>query len=284
MLKNDLAAVLQELPKNIGKEKHQNFVSKIMTVFGNYSQYYDLLYRDKDYATEAEFIHKLIQNYAPNAQSILELGCGTGHHAELLAKYGYKIQGVDLSEEMLKKAGDRLAQLPPDIANGLKFTQGDIRTLKLNQQFDVIISLFHVISYQTSNPDLLATFETVKKHLKPGGIFIFDCWYGPGVLSDRPSVRVKRLENEQIKVTRIAEPVMYPNKNLVDVNYQVFITNKTTGAVEELQETHTMRYLFKPELELMLSNFQLSIKEYKEWLTQKEPNFDTYGVYFVVSY
>ncbi|MBD0389278.1 MAG: class I SAM-dependent methyltransferase, partial [Nostoc sp. C3-bin3] len=160
-------------------------------------------------------------------------------------------------------------------------SQGDLRTIRLNRHFDAIISLFHVISYQTTNQDLQATFATAKAHLKPGGVFIFDCWYGPAVLSDRPSVRVKRLEDEEISITRIAEPVMHPTQNLVDVNYQVFIKDQNNGAVEELQETHRMRYLFKPEVDLLFKNFQLEPIECREWMTNSEPGFDTWGVYFV---
>ena len=52
--------------------------------------------------------------------------------------------------------------------------------------------------------------STAAKHLKPNGVFIFDFWYGPGVLTDPPVVRLKRLENEEIEVLRIAEPVMHP--------------------------------------------------------------------------
>lgn len=253
-----------------------------MTVFRNYARYYDLLYHDKDYVGEAKFIHQLIQTHAPDAQNILELGCGTGNHAVLLAKEGYQIQGVDFSGEMLQKASDRLSQLPTELASKLEFSQGDIRSVRLDKQFDVVLSLFHVISYQTTNEDLLAAFATVKEHLKPGGIFIFDVWYGPTVLSDRPTVRVKRLEDEEINVTRIAEPVMHPNDNLVDVNYQVFITDKSSGAVEELQETHKMRYLFQPEIELFLANSNLKSVDYREWMTNNLPGFNTWGVYFVV--
>jgi SAM-dependent methyltransferase len=252
-----------------------------MSVFGNYARYYDLLYRDKDYVGEAQFIHRLIKTHAPNAQNILELGCGTGNHAVLLAKEGYKIHGVDLSQEMLQKADSRLSQLPPELASRLKFSHGDICEVRLNQTFDVVISLFHVISYQTKNEDLLAAFATVKEHLKPGGIFIFDVWYGPAVLTERPTVRVKRLEDEKILVTRIAEPVIYPNENLVDVNYQVFIRDKSKDAVEELRETHRMRYLFQPEAKLFMMNFGLEVIECKEWMTCSEPDFSTWGVYFV---
>ena len=254
-----------------------------MTIFGNYARYYDLLYQDKDYEKEAQFIQRLIQNHAPQAKSILEFGCGTGHHAYLLANDGYFVHGIDQSSEMLERANSRIVESPQSVGDRLSFSQGDIREIRLNRQFDVITSLFHVVSYQTTNQDLMAIFATVKKHLNPGGIFIFDVWYGPAVLSDRPSVRVKRLENESIQVTRIAEPLMYPNENLVDVNYDVFITDKITGVVEQLQEKHTMRYLFKPELENYLSNFRLKIIDNKEWLTQKEPSFKTLGVYFIVN-
>ena len=253
-----------------------------MNIFNNYAHYYDLLYQDKDYVSEAEFIAKIIQNYAPHGNNILELGCGTGIHACLLAERGYQVRGVDQSNEMLVTANSRLDNLDLELKNKLSFTLGDIRNLHINQQFDVIISLFHVISYQTTNQDLQTTFAIVKEHLRPNGIFIFDVWYGPSVLSDRPTIRIKRLEDERIKVTRIAEPIMYPNDNLVDVNYNIFITNKLSGEIEELQETHTMRYLFKPELENLLANCQLEIIDSKEWVTNQEPGFNTWGVYFVV--
>ncbi|MBD2775934.1 class I SAM-dependent DNA methyltransferase [Iningainema tapete] len=253
-----------------------------MSVFGNYARYYDLLYQDKDYVGEAKFIVELLKLYAPCTQSILELGCGTGTHAILLAKENYQVYGVDLSSEMLDKASDRTLQLPQQLSSRLKFLQGDIRSIRLEQQFDCIISLFHVFSYQTTNEDLQAAFLTAKTHLKPGGVLIFDCWYGAAVLSDRPTVRIKRLEDEQVQITRIAEPIMHPNDNLVDVKYQVFIKDKGNGVVEELQETHRMRYLFKPEVELLLKQFEMELLESREWMTNKEPGFDTWGVYFVV--
>lgn len=252
-----------------------------MKLFGNYARYYNLLYRDKDYAGEARFIHQLLQTHAPGVRSILELGCGTGTHASLLANEGYEVHGVDLSAEMLQQACDRMTQLPQELALKLTFSQGDIRTIHIERQFDAIISLFHVFSYQTTNEDLQAAFATARRHLKPGGVFIFDCWYGPAVLSERPSTRVKRLEDEEISITRIAESVMHPNQNLVDVNYQVFIKDKNTGAVEELQETHQMRYLFNPEIDLLLKESDFKLIENREWMSNREPGFDTWGVYFV---
>jgi SAM-dependent methyltransferase len=255
-----------------------------MEVFGAYSHYYDLLYGSKNYVGEAQFVHQLLQVYAPNTKSILDLGCGTGTHATLLAKYGYNIHGIDFSLEMLRRANQNLEQAPGNLAAQLKFSQGDIRKLQLNQQFDAIISLFHVVSYQTTNEDLAATFATVKTHLKPNGVFIFDCWYGPAVLSDRPTVRVKELEDELLQITRTAKPIIYPNENIVDVNYHIVTQNKTNGTVQELQETHRMRYLFQPELDLIMTSVGLKRQTSQEWMTTKAPGFDTWGVCFVASH
>jgi len=251
-----------------------------MMVFGNYARYYDLLYRDKDYEAEANYIHDLIQRHAPKSNSILELGCGTGRHAALLAQKGYAIHGVDMSESMLAEAEQRRTQLAQEVSERLSFSLGDIRKVRVERTFDVVASLFHVISYQTTNEDLAAAFATARAHLKPGGLFVFDCWYGPAVLTDRPEVRAKKLEDEKIQVTRIAVPEIYPNENRVDVNYQLFIRDKVTREVEEVQESHNMRYLFSPEVAKLLSDNGMKPVFSCEWMTDREPGLTTWGVCF----
>ncbi|HBG05741.1 MAG: methyltransferase type 11 [Geobacteraceae bacterium GWC2_58_44] len=252
-----------------------------MEVFGAYSRYYNLFYQDKDYPGEAEYVESLIGKHLPGAKSILDLGCGTGRHDLLLAQMGYQVAGVDMSEEMLAVANTQLADLTPH-PSSLNFHHGDIRSIRLEQSFDVVVSLFHVMSYQTGNEELAAAFATVRAHLKPGGICIFDCWYGPAVLTDRPVVRIKRLEDEEIAVTRLVEPVMYPDQNLVELKYHVFIRVKESGVVEEIKESHLMRYLFRPELELLLREAGLTLIDASEWMTGRKPGFDTWGVCFVV--
>jgi hypothetical protein len=71
------------------------------TVFTDYARYYDLLYRDKDYAVEGDYVAGLIKKYHPVAQSILELGSGAGIHANLLAKKGFTVHGIERSPETL---------------------------------------------------------------------------------------------------------------------------------------------------------------------------------------
>ena len=126
-----------------------------MNQFGNlYSQYYDLFYSDKDYHGEAEYIDSLIKNSSKNTKAILDMGCGTGKHASLLCDKGYSVHGIDLSEDMLKIAETRRN----DREEQLSFSHSNIQELDL-KKFDVVVSLFHVMSYQNSNEELI-------KHLK----------------------------------------------------------------------------------------------------------------------
>ncbi len=246
-------------------------------VFNSYAQYYDLLYRDKDYRAESEYIATLLRKQSPKAQHLLEMGCGTGAHAEQLASFGYFVHGLDLSETMLKRATSRKSKLAKDIAQRLSFQCGDIRDIHTGDQFDAVIALFHVISYQTSNIDLNAVFSNAATQLRPGGVFLFDFWYGPAVLTQRPEVRVKRLENEKIKVTRIAEPKMRTNENVVEVNYSVFIESKSTGQIEQVQETHEMRYLFLPELRSYLASAGFLEISSGAWLTDQQLSTDSWA-------
>lgn len=253
----------------------------LMSVFGNYARYYDLLYKDKDYVGETAYMVGLLKKYAPSAHRLIELGCGTGKHAALLAEQGYAVQGVDFSREMLAQAQARAAQLPPDLQQRLAFSYGDVRSVRIGHTVDAALSLFHVVSYQTENADILAEFNTAAAHLSPGGVFLFDVWYGPAVLTDRPAVRVKRLEDEAIRVVRLAEPRLRPNDCCVDVNYHVFITDKASGAVEEVRETHHMRYLFQPEITHLLAQSGFDLIHAEEWMTAKPLGFDTWGACFV---
>lgn len=252
-----------------------------MTVFAGYSRYYDLLYRDKDYNAEALYISQLIKTHAPEATSIMEIGCGTGAHAAELAAMGYSVDGVDMSAGMLEAADVRSRDLAPDIQSKLCFTQGDARSVRLGRKFDVVISLFHVMSYQTSNEDLAAAFQTAKDHLEPGGIFVFDCWYGPAVLRQWPATTRKHLSDDDTTVDRIAEPLIHPNRNVVDVNYTVTVTDRKTGTVEELRETHYMRYLFTPEIEMALAAAGMKLIDSRAWMSHERPGFDSWGACFV---
>lgn len=244
-----------------------------MTIFGDYSRYYDLLYAGKDYAGEAGYVAKLIKASNAGACSILDLGCGTGRHARELATLGFEVCGVDLSPEMIEVA----RQTPAD---GVSYVQGDIGSVRLERRFDVVSALFHVFSYQTSNAALSAAFATAAAHLDAGGLLVFDAWYGPAVLSCQPEVRVKRLGNDEVEIVRIAEPVLHADLNTVDVHYEVHVRNLISGSNSTITESHSMRYLFGPEVESYAAAAGMKLVASEEWLTGKRPGVDTWGVVF----
>lgn len=247
-----------------------------MKVFEDYSKYYDLMYKDKDYASEVAYIDSLIKKFSPNAASLLNLGCGTGNHDFYLADKGYNITAVDQSEEMIKSARLKSKGSNPE------FGLGDIRSYRSNKKFDAVISLFHVMSYQTSNEDLLLSLKTAKAHMKDNGVFIFDCWYGPGVLHDKPALRIKKLEDEHIAVERHSVPLLDINKNTVEVKFNVDIANKLTGEKNTISESHLMRYLFYPEMELMAQINGLKIIGFYIWMSVDEPTLETWYSVFVM--
>lgn len=250
-----------------------------MDSFGFYSQYYDLLYKDKDYAAEVEYVCALLHKYTIKGpcKSILELGCGTGIHAELMSRRGLSVHGVELSQSMLDAAMQRSAAAEGELC----FAQGDARHYRAGRKFNAVISLFHVLSYQIRQDDLRGMLKTASEHLDGGGLFVFDFWYGPAVLWQQPALRVKRLENERVSVVRIAEPVLHDADNVVDVNYTIFAEDRLNGQIEKLEETHRMRYFFLAELDDELSRAGFARLVAEEWLSGATPSKETWGVTIV---
>ncbi len=247
--------------------------------FEDYCSYYDLLYQDKDYEGEVKYIDNLIQRFRGvrkgDTVSVLELGCGTGKHASLLNAMGYRVHGIDLSDEMIEIAKKKEC-------HELSFTSGDVRHYRDDTLYDVVISLFHIASYQRTNEDLKQYFETASIHLKSGGVFIFDFWYGPAVLTQKPETRVKEAENEDYRVIRTVRSILLPNENAVDVHYTIHAYNKANPMLKTIQETHHMRYLFLPEVRQLLKDTGFSVEpdigSFEEWMSGKEPSCDTWGV------
>jgi SAM-dependent methyltransferase len=230
--------------------------------FNTYSKYYDLLYKDKDYQSEAGYVADIIKAECPDAKNIIELGCGTGNHAAKLCKYGYRLTGLEISKEMVTLAKEKNIE-------GFNPLVADITDFTIEEKYDVAISLFHVISYISSNTDLISCFKKVNEHLNSKGIFIFDVWYSPAVYIQNPETRIKRMSNDIINVTRIAESVLYYNSNTVEVNYEIMIQNKETSVMELFKEKHTMRHFSIPEIELLATHTNFNLIKTEEFSTKK---------------
>ena len=206
-----------------------------------YASFYDALYSEKDYEAECNLIEELVRRYGDGAfGTVLDLGCGTGGHSIPLTRRGYAVTGVDRSEAMLAEARRKSgASGPPE------FVHGDVRHIDLGRRFDVVLMMFAVLGYQTSDHDLGQALSAVGGHLRSGGLFIGDVWYGPAVVEIKPSDRSKTVKTANGELTRVATPNLDSIYNLCTVNYEL-----TLGDDPEVwKEQHTMRYFFTEELE-----------------------------------
>jgi SAM-dependent methyltransferase len=245
--------------------------------FADYARYYDLLYRDKDYADEADYVARTLRTVAPNARSILELGSGTGRHGRLLAAMGFDVFGIERSPDMAASAAATVTG-----AGSFSCAVGDARTVQLERRFDAVIALFHVTSYQTKDADLRAMFATASRHLLPAGVFLFDVWHGPAVLAQRPERRVKRVADTALEVTRTATPRLDVERHTVKVTYDVECRDRRSGEVVRFSEDHLVRYLFPEEIEQLAAGAGMHAIRSEEFVAGRPPSPATWGVAYLL--
>ncbi|MFI5232633.1 MAG: class I SAM-dependent DNA methyltransferase [Gemmatimonadales bacterium] len=218
-------------------------------VFGQqYAHQYDALYGEKNYAAECDAVEELFRRHATHpVHTLLDLGCGTGSHAQLFAQRGYAVTGVDRSPAMLglarKKvdgASARPAATPPS------FVEGDVRDVRLGGKFDAVLMMFAVLGYQTSDADVAAAMRTVASHLKPGGVFVCDVWFGPAVIAIGTSDRHKVIDvpDGQLHRTSSGEIDRAHHTCRVDFRTWRVVQGRT---LDESTESHTMRFFFGGE-------------------------------------
>lgn len=242
--------------------------------FARYATLYDLVYSGKDTQAEVNFVLGELESHGVRSGArILELGSGTGRHARLIAASGHEIVGVESSKEMI--------QLAEPIA-GFSFLQGDARTVRLDQSFDAVLSLFHVLSYQTSQKDVRDFFSTARAHLAPGGLFGFDVWYSPAVHAIRPESRTLFKENDAVSLVRQAYPEEDLEKSLVTVNYDFCITDKASGSENHFVERHVMRHFSHNEIVRNATDLGFELLGSCEFLTGNAPSRETWGVWFML--
>jgi len=249
--------------------------------FRNYSAIYDLLYRHKDYAAEADYVARTVRSVCPHAVQILELGSGTGRHGRLLAQLGFRVHGIERSPEMVAMA--RAAPAEHGEAAGLFTCEvGDLCTIALGRKFDAVVALFHVVSYQATDENLQAAFRTAADHLAEGGVFLFDVWHGPAVLAVRPAHRTKQIENERYRVTRTARPELDSERRVVNVTYDFETVDRQSGETSRFSEEHPMRYLFPTEIDALARSCGLRRILDEEFATGARPSERTWGVVYML--
>ncbi|NQZ44412.1 MAG: class I SAM-dependent methyltransferase [Flavobacteriaceae bacterium] len=189
--------------------------------------------------------------------AILELCCGTGRLTLPLAQKGHQIDGVDFTPSMLEKAKNKASEA--DIS--IRFIEGDIRTLELKKQYDLVFIPFNSIHHMYTNADLFKALATVAKHLKPKGRFIFDCFnpdLGLLVNGQNQPYEISKYTTDDGRAVRIEEHMMYDSTTQVNRIKWEFYINDSFDSTQQLD----MRLFFPQELDAYLqwNGFQITQK------------------------
>ncbi|HVV27180.1 MAG TPA: class I SAM-dependent methyltransferase [Rhizomicrobium sp.] len=253
-----------------------------MSVFGKtYAGAYDSLYGEKDYASECDMIEALmLRPGSSRAAKLLDLGCGTGNHAIPLAQRGHRVSGVDLSEAMLIQARDKASAA--GISANTDFYLGDVRDIRLSAgKFDAAIMMFAVLGYQQTDDDVLAALRTARAHITTGAPFIFDVWYGPGVMADKPGPRERIIEQDGERIVRRTDSILDERNHLCTVRFNLEIW-RHEKMIDQIREEHRMRFFFPDELEHFAekSGFSLvTLRNFPAWTEVVSPYaWNTVGV------
>lgn len=115
----------------------------------------------------------------PSGARLLDLACGQGRHAHLLALAGYDVDGLDLSKDLLKIAKQR------GTSKTLRYTRGDMRQLPVawRRRFDAVVNLFTSFGFFDDPRDDLTVIRECARVLKPGGVMIWQGGSRDGVMA-----------------------------------------------------------------------------------------------------
>lgn len=218
-------------------------------VFGDvYASAYDSLYAGKDYRRECDLIERQISSLIGNGSwRLLDLGCGTGGHLIPLSERGHRVVGVDRSPVMVANAREKAGRA----GSSPEIFESDLRNLNLGETFDAAIMMFAVLGYQITNQDALNALSSVRRHLQPGGAFLFDVWYGPAVVEQKPEQRFRSIPSPSGEILRLVNSKLDSLNQLCRVDYELWVIKGDRVTARDC-ERHDMRYFFPLELDLLL--------------------------------
>lgn len=204
-------------------------------MFTRSARFYDAIYSWKDYPGETAKLVALIHERNPNAHTLLDVACGTGKHLELLQEH-FSVEGLDLDEELLSIARERLPGVP--------LHHGDMRQFDLGQTFDVVTCLFSSIAYTRTVAELSGGIMNMARHLGAGGVLIVEPFFAPeqwepghpwAVFVDEPDLKIARMD--------VARPLQ---NGIATIEFHYLVA--TPDGVEHMTEQHDVALFTEEEL------------------------------------
>ncbi|MFI5152021.1 MAG: class I SAM-dependent DNA methyltransferase [Chitinophagales bacterium] len=241
------------------------------TQFGNYARFYDLLYRDKNYSGESQYINSLISKFCKKSKediSVLDLACGTGRHLIELSNLGYeRLNGSDISSSMIEMAKENMVRFNKNISlHNYSFQESD----RIGSSgFDIVLSMFSAVNYITSFEDQVKSLQNVNHLLKEDGLFIFDYWNGNAVVRDYSPIKVLRKEDGDREIIRISRTRIDRIEQSAEVSFQCIYLEEDKK-IDDFEEVHHLHYYFISEMRSLLKMSQFKIIQESPFMEERE--------------
>ena len=138
--------------------------------YSELARIYDHVMRHVDYMRWANYIQSVFTRFDATPKDILELACGTGAMACILDDRGYRMTGIDRSEDMIAVAKRKSV----DAHQAIRFQAGDMVRMPVSGSFDVALCLYDSINYILEEADITAMLTGLRRVLGADGLFVFD--------------------------------------------------------------------------------------------------------------
>jgi SAM-dependent methyltransferase len=217
-------------------------------LFGSlHAGYYDRFHQQKDYRAETSQLREVFDREGP-VRNVLDLGCGTGRHLDLLAEAGYEVVGADRSPPMAALARQRLARH----GSRARVVTTDIADLPGGQGFDAAMMMFSLIGYQVDDPAVLSLLAAAHRQLRPGGLLVFDHIDAAAALrQEHPSAGVAVLAEAPAVLLCAYSTGVDAEQGVVDLRLRMWLIEDDRLA-EHVDERHLLRFFLRRELAALL--------------------------------
>ena len=165
---------------------------------------------------------------------MIDVGCGTGSHALLLAHAGCDVTGTDLDADAIAVACGKCDDRPP---RAPRFLCQDVATLDADG-FDLAVSMFNVVNYIDCPKALARLFLAIAERLTPGGVYVFDCWNGEAALIDPPRNEERDVVVDGLHITIATRPTLDRTNQSVQVSNLVTVI-RSDGTTESFPYDYT---------------------------------------------